>query len=469
MKKHNGWAYPKYQPLFEETELYICRVVPAEGSIKFWWQDAGAERYEVYQKALVEDSFHLFATTDVCECEITGLECGEDYAFYVCAGEKKSAVRLARTGNVRGTVVNYLHPQDKAYSFSGQYLCSPCLLRHPEGYLLASMDVYQCKAPQNLSLIFRSDDNGESWWHVGELFPCFWPRMFLHRGVLYVLGCSTEYGDLLIGASYDGGRTFTEPTVLLRGSNGKNGMTGVHKNPQPVVEYNGRLYNTLEWGSWGKKYHAAMVMSCDADADLLDAASWSFSKPLAYDEHWEGVGKGNSSGTIEGCLVIGKDNALYSVMRYDMTKLQPNYGLALRYLVNTEDPDAPLAFDRTIPFPANHSKFEIRYDEQTGKYFTIACRISCAADSTKRTLLSLMVSDDMVEWRTVYDLADARQEDPTGQTVGFQYVDFFFEGEDLLYLCRTAYNGAESFHDSNYITFHRIKDFRKLLDPTEGA
>ena len=57
---------------------------------------------------------------------------------------------------------------------------------------------------------------------------------------------------------------FTERGTLLAdalriekicGGNGKCGEAGVHKNPQPIVEYNGRLWNTLEWGAWGRGYH----------------------------------------------------------------------------------------------------------------------------------------------------------------------------------------------------------------------
>lgn len=464
MKKHNGWAYPIYQPLLAEAAISVCRIVPMQNAIRFWWKTAETAPFEVYVKTWNNDGdFSLYTTTNKCECQITGLQPETDYEFYVASGSHKSAVRLARTGKVYGTVVNYLHPADTTYNFSGQYLCSPCMIRHPNGFLLASMDVYQSNAPQNLAMIFRSDDNGKSWYHVSDLFPCFWPRMFLHKDVLYILACSTEYGDLLIGASYDGGVTFTEPTVLLRGSNGKNKQTGVHKNPQPVVEYNGRLYNTLEWGSWGKGYHAAMVMSVAADADLLDAASWSFSPPLRYDETWNGVAEGRSSGTIEGCLTVGPDGKLYNMMRYDMTKCTPNYGLALRYLVNTEDPDAPLAFDRAIEFPANHSKFQVRFDERSKQYFSIASRLTSAETNQHRTLLSLMASPDMLTWHTVCDLIDERANDPDGKRIGFQYVDFFFEGDDILYLCRTAMNGAHNFHDSNYITFHRIEKFRGLI------
>ena len=92
------------------------------------------------------------------------------------------------------------------------------------------MDIYAPNYPKNLTLIFRSDDDGASWHYVSELMPCFWGKLFVHKGELYMLSCSTECGDLLIGKSTDAGKTFTTPVALLRGSNEKNGNTGVHKN-----------------------------------------------------------------------------------------------------------------------------------------------------------------------------------------------------------------------------------------------
>lgn len=463
MKKHNGWAYRPYRPFLQETDLYICRIVPCEDSFTAYWLDAGEKSYSIYYKKSDSEDFTLFSETSELFCTVSGLEDHTDYDFYVCAGSKKSEIRKARTGKVYGTIVNYLHPQDNYYAFSGNFLCSPSILRHPDGYLLASMDLYQHDTPQNLALLFRSDDNGESWYYVNDLFPCFWPKMFIHKGVLYILACSTEYGDLLIGASYDGGVTFTEPTVLLRGTNGKKKQTGVHKNPQPVVEYNGRLYNTLEWGAWGQDFHASMVMSADVDSDLLDADSWSFSEPLRYDPEWEGVPKeGKSAGTIEGCLVKLRDGKLYNIMRYDMHRLTPKYGYALSFLVNDKDHDAPLEFDSTVNFPANHSKFEIQYDELSDRYYSIANLMTSPEEHNIRTHLVLLASPDARSWHFVCDLIDERERDPEGKKIGFQYVDFMFEGDDILYLCRTADNNAGNFHDSNYMTFHKIENFRAL-------
>ncbi len=50
---------------------------------------------------------------------------------------------------------------------------------------------------------------------------------------------------------------------------------------------------------------------------------------------------------------------------------------------------------------------------------------------------------------------------------GFQYADWLFDGDDLVFLSRTAYDdertGANNFHNSNYLTFHRIEAFRDAL------
>lgn len=459
MRGQGTWSYTPYRPLlFECGDIYICRVVPSEKAIHFEWLDVGVTEYRIYYRVRGEGEFVLSGNTDKNEFDITGLNCGSEYEFYVSANDMKSRVRLARCGEAVGTVVNYLHCEDEAYSYSGRYLCSPSLLKHPDGYMLASMDLYEHAAPQNLTLIYRSDDGGVTWRYVTELMPCFWGKLFLHRGDVYMLACSTEYGDLLISKSPDGGMTFPAPTVLLRGLNGKAKSVGVHKNPQNVVCHRGRIYNTLEWGSWGNTYyyHAAMVMSCDENDDLLVPENWHFSKPLKYDSEWEGMAEDGEKGTIEGTLCVAPDGELYDVMRYESREKK-----VLAYKVNTADADAPLEFSHTIAFSANRAKFMMKYDEVSKKYYTIGCRRT-GEPETRRNLLSLFVSTDMEKWDVACDLIDRRHEDR--DKIGFQYVDFEFDGDDIIYLCRTAINGAHSFHDSNYSTFHRIENFRKLVE-----
>ena len=467
MKGYNLWSYHPYRPLLTDVgDIYICRIAPGTDCIHFEWLAETEKSYEIFYRKRNEEMFILSGTVTTAgtyaEWDICDLDDVTDYEFYVQSGAEKSRVRLARTGASVGIVVNYLHPDDEAYSFSGHYLCSPSLVRHPDGYLLASMDLFAGNHPQNLTLIYRSDDDGATWHYVSELMPCFWGKMFIHKGELYMLSVSTEYGDLLIGKSTDGGRTFGAPVTLLRGANGKDGSVGVHKNPQNVLVYNGRIYETLEWGSWANTayYHAAMVMSCAVDDDLLVPENWSFSEPVKYDPNWEGMAVGDVKGTIEGTLCVAPDGKLYNVMRYCITNGKPAYGMALAYLVNTDDPDAPLTFSHVVEMPTNNTKFTIQYDPVSCKYYTILNRVDDEVRKNRRNLMSFMSGTDMKHWDLVCDLLDCRHLDM--EKVGFQYVDWMFEGDDVLWLCRTAFNGAHNYHDANYQTFHRIENFRTI-------
>jgi len=466
MKGVTSWSFHPYKPfLFDVGDIYICRIFPGSGKIGFTWLPLeGTETYTVRLRKRAAEGEPENAYTDYSVTgttfETDGLDDDTDYEFYVSAGGKTSRVRLARTGFVPGdVVVNYLHPDDRAYSFSGNYLCSPSLVRHPDGYLLASMDVFKGNSPQDLTLIFRSDDEGATWNYVSELFPCFWGRMFIHKGSLYMLAVNTEYGDLVIGRSDDGGVTFGMPTVLLRGSSGFK-QPGVHKNPQKMLNFKGRLWTTLEWGSWATGTHAAMCASVDENADLLDAANWSFTPPVPYDPNWEGTAKGPSNGCIEGCMTVAPDGSLYNVMRYQIGGCDPSYGLALIMRADPDDPDRALDFEKVIHFPGNHSKFEITYDEVSGYYISLVSYL-CESHPSGRNWLALIASRDLENWVHVKDIFDYR--DLPEKDVGFQYIAYLIEGDDLLFLSRTAFNHAANFHDANYSVFSRIRDFRKYL------
>ena len=66
-----------------------------------------------------------------------------------------------------------------------------------------------------------------------------------------------------------------------------------------------------------------------------------------------------------------------------------------------------------------------------------------------------------MEWKLVKRIIDGSAY--STDEVGFQYVDFVFCGEDIVFASRTAFNHAHNFHDSNYITTHRIEQFRSLI------
>ena len=109
-------------------------------------------------------------------------------------------------------------------------------------------------------------------------------------------------------------------------------------------------------------------------------------------------------------------------------------GKALAYKVNTEDVEAPHEFSHTIPFPAHMSKFMIKYDAVSKKYYSVATRIYNWDNLITRNLLSLLSSDDLYNWNVVTNLLDYRHE--SSEKVGFQYVDFEIEGDDIIFLCK---------------------------------
>ena len=157
MKGVNTWSFAPYKPfLFDTGDIYVCRLYPGAGTIGLDWLPlAGADPYTVVWKKRGAYCWEGSASVQGTSYVIEKLEDLAEYELQVLRQDKKSRVRLAKTGAVPGdVVVNYLHPEDDAYSFSGRYLCSPSLVRLPDGGLLASMDLFAGGAPQDLSLIY---------------------------------------------------------------------------------------------------------------------------------------------------------------------------------------------------------------------------------------------------------------------------------------------------------------------------
>lgn len=453
------WSFERYTPLNRTDKIYVNQIVPRAQGIYLAWY-GGEKEWTVSFRLMKGAESWKKLSVNTPHAEIVGLQENTDYEFYVeCDGEK-SLIGYARTGYVPGTVVNYLHPKDPKYAFSGQHLCTPSILIHPDGYLLASMDVFDGGEPQNLTLIFRSDDNGKSWYHYTELFPCFWGTLFLHRGDVYMLSTSTEYGDLLIGKSSDGGKDWGCPTVLARGSCHRV-HPGWHKSSMPVIEHEGRLWCGVDYGSHRSGGHMSCLISADANGDLLDVSNWMITDPLKYDPKWQGAVKWDHRGFIEGNAVVAPNGEICNMLRYMTDQGIPQYGFAGLLRGNTKEPSRSLQFYKFVPFPGNLSKFDVKRDEKSGMYFSILSRITENGWVGMRNVLSLAYSENLEQWHVLCDLINC--EDMDARKVGFQYVSFAFDGDDIVYISRTAFNEAQSFHDNNYTTFDRVKNFRALI------
>ncbi len=346
---------------------------------------------------------------------------------------------------------------------TGQYIGSPSIAILPDGRYVASHDFFGPNSGQRtgaLSRVFQSRDRGKTWRMVSEVQPAFWSTLFVHKGALYMIGTTYEYGNAVIRRSTDGGATWTTPAdektgLLLRGQ--------YHCAPQPVTIHDGRLWRAMEdaeaGGGWGDRFRAFM-MSAPVDADLLDAASWTSSNHLGRDASWL---DGKFRAWLEGNAVVLPDGSVVDMLRVDV----PQGGLAAVIRISADGKTA--TFDPAtgfIPFPGGAKKFVIRYDAKSRLYWALSNYVPEKHKGPRaasiRNTLALMTSPDAMHWTVRSTILYH----PDTEKHGFQYPDWQFDGKDIVAAVRTAFDdeagGAHNAHDANFLTFHRIKNFRKL-------
>lgn len=434
MRGITNWNYKPFCPLNELKELknpHILRLAPFEDGFETeWFDDNDSEVHMLYVKEREGDKLCIYELKDNTYV-VSDLKKNTEYEIYVEAKSgKKSKTRLLITGYVPGTVINYLHPEDNAYIFSGRYLCSPSVVRMPDGKLIVSMDVFNRRMPQNHTILFESNDNGKSWNYLTEINPCFWGKLFLHKGELYLLGVSSQYGNVIIGKSSDGGKTWSRPVILFYGS--CLAGEGYHRAPCVIVHHKGRLWTSMEFGSAYINGYNNCVMSADENGDLLDPSNWNITEIYRHE---------SGSLAIEGNVIVTPEGELVNFLRYPGEE-------AIVLKVNSNNPDAPNTFMKKVNFPMAATKFEIKR-HSNGRYYALGNDTQYG-----RAKLSIYSSDDLENWRyekAVVDYSFADQ-----NKVGFQYPSFIFEEDGFLVISRTAFNHAACYHDNNYITCHRV-------------
>ncbi len=345
------------------------------------------------------------------------------------------------------------------------YLGSPGICILPDGTYLAKCDLFGPSAPREagpITRVFRSTDRGQTWSHVGDVERLFWASIFPHRGAVYLLGTGGRSGrEAVVRRSTDGGRTWTEPVDEKTGRLRADGEH--HCAPTPVIEHRGRLWRGMETvvgKGWGHPFRTLM-MSVPVDADLLDAAAWTFSDPLPSDPNWLG---GEFGGWLEGNAVPAPDGQVVNILRVHYL---PTGGKAA--VVRISDDGKQSRFDPDTGFidcPGGCKKLNIRFDPVSQRYWNVSNWIppwdQGGNPERTRNTMALSCSEDLLHWTVktivVYhpDLAEH----------GFQYIDWVFDGDDIAALSRTACDdglgGAHNQHDANFITFHRIAGFRTL-------
>lgn len=362
---------------------------------------------------------------------------------------------------------------------SKTFLGSPSLLRLADGALLATHDYFGLPTcPRNhedeesLTSVYRSEDEGATWTNITHIMNCYWSSLFAHRGSVYLLGVSQQYGSIVIRRSDDGGFTWTHPAegasgLLFRGGPFRQ-APNYHCAPVPVLEHGGRLYKAFEDADppvHGPGFHSCVV-SAPADADLLNAANWTISNKIPFDPAWAPADwkPPERPCWLEGNIVVAPNGELWNILRLNA---RPMVNRAV--IVRVAEGGGRISFDPAsgfIDFPGGGSKFSIRYDSESSLYLALVNNVTNSAFPRQRNILSLSASRDLREWRLAATLmrdGSGLSAEDSARLTGFQYVDWQFDGDDIIYLVRTAYRGAIRYHDSNRILFRKLRNFRDLL------
>ncbi len=391
-----------------------------------------------------------------------------------------------------------------------------CVL--PGGRLLVTMDLggpgvaemeesFPMENGAMLGKVFVSDDQGESWkWKVN--FPFQHARPFLAGGKVYVLG---QAGDLYIICSEDNGETWSEPSRLTQGMSW-------HQSACSVWYREDRVYLVMEKISThpGEKAYgwpvcriAPILMRAQVQDDLTRLESWSFASELRFvdavpedaleyhgipfyksllhqDEPQDGETLTQPVGWLETNVVQILDENHYwydetgRTFQLFMRAHTAGTGYcAIAKVTEQEDGSMVTSLMEApsgrkwvfLPMPGGQMRFHLLYDSVTRLYWLLSTqatdsmtrierlsseRYNIPCDERQRMQLSF--SKNCVDWCFAGIVAAGDSEKQSRH-----YASMAIDGEDLVIVSRSGDAKAASAHNGNFISFHRVKDFRSLV------
>ncbi len=341
------------------------------------------------------------------------------------------------------------------------FLGSPSFCISPDGTYFASYDIFKDEGAGS-TVVMGSKDKGKTWQKLYFFKNLRWASLTWHKDALYILGSTHGNGDFVIMKSQNEGRSWTEPSSADTGIIIKNAdkiKYAAASVPSPFVLFDGKVWHSIN----GK------LMYADENANLLKAGSWKFTENARFDERFKS-------------LVTQPWSELTAILDVDKQKMClfgkcPSFTDSVGTIVRFNSDGKPENLNEPFArLPGGSKKTSARYDPVSKKYYALTNYIpeeyfytatywqsmlpSINAVGVVRNTLALVESKNLVEWKVKY----IPLKHPNTDKVGFQYAEFEIDGDDLVFLSRTAYfDGvaeADNSHNSNFITFHRIKNFR---------
>ena len=397
-------------------------------------------------------------------------------------------------------------------------LYTPSIIRLPSGRLVATYEVSiqsiidGRKRTQVKTQALVSDDQGKTWKKTREWNNVIQhSRLFLAGGKLYLFG---HKGRLCIARSDDEGETWTEPFIL-------SSSTGWHQSACNVWFANGNIYLAMErrtargiTSSWPVGDFSPILLRASVNDDLTVKGSWVQASKLSFSEIIPGYKENTPQigffgvpffaqsypaatrlapsrnfhpmGWLETNVVQITDPKHYWYDPEGKTFhlfMRANVGrsniAAMLKVVEHKDGSMTTQLESApsgekilfVPFPGGQMRFHVIYDKVTQLYWLLSSQTTdsmtranllpkdrVGIPTNERHRMVLHFSKNMIDWcfAGIVAIGESPKE-------ARHYASMDIDGEDLVILSRSGDKNANSAHDGNLITFHRVKNFRELV------
>jgi hypothetical protein len=354
--------------------------------------------------------------------------------------------------------------------------------------------------------VYTSDDDGKTWKYRFN-FPMTHCRPFVAGSKLYILG---HKGNLRITSSDDWGDSWSETAELTQNQSWHGSATNVWYKDNFVYLVMERATKGKMNSGWKVSELAPVLLRGDINKDLTKRENWTFASELVFHNiindkklDWFGIPfyngfypdvkkgiRGKSSfhpiGWLEANVVqitdpnhywydpTGKTFHIFMRAHTGIT----NIGCVIKAVeqddgtIKTMLQTAPSGKKQVyLPLPGGQMKFSVTYDEKTKLYWLLGTQSTdsmtrpeklpddryCLGDNERRRMV-LHFSKNMVDWC----FAGVVSIGPV-EKASRHYANMVIKGDDLLILSRSGDENAHDAHNGNIITFHRIKNFRRLI------
>ena len=356
---------------------------------------------------------------------IDDLPCGELFEIKVTCNNEETK-RLFVTGDYRGLVVNYLNVDDPIYQESGEFIGSPFLIKF-HNKLFITMDVFKKGGTEQghiISFLFYSDDDGKNWKYIREFRPTQWGTMFIYDDHLYFVSTELHNKGVTVFASEDG-FNWSKQYKILDGP--------YHTAPTAPLVDKDKIYIAIKRYDEDNNSFACVLIG-DGQKDLFNQDSWKltneFCPPfsLGGDQKIHYCDEGN---------VIKYKEDIFVLYRFAYKK-------ALMMKINKDE----FQFYKIIDLECGWCKF---YIIPHMDYYLAMGNTICFP----RNVINLYKSYDLENWEKIQNIDDISFMEDVNHN-GIQYPTFFVENNQIYVVIRTALNNADTFHNSNCVTFKKI-------------